>query len=99
MLLALVAIASGLAILVWGADRFVLGAAGLARSLGIPPLLIGLTVVGFGTSAPEILVEEVVGECRARFDVTIQEITVTREHVQFKLPRVLTETNRQRGAA
>jgi len=56
MLLAVAAIVSGLVILVWGADRFVLGAAGLARSLGIPPLLIGLTVVGFGTSAPEILV-------------------------------------------
>ena len=57
---------------------------------------LGITA---GASAPEILVEEVVGECRARFDVTIQEITVTREHVQFKLPRVLTETSKQRGAA
>ena len=56
MLLAAAAIVTGLIILVWGADRFVLGAAALARSLGIPPLLIGLTVVGFGTSAPEILV-------------------------------------------
>jgi cation:H+ antiporter len=56
MLLAATAIVLGLAILVWGADRFVIGAAALANSLGIPPLLIGLTVVGFGTSAPEILV-------------------------------------------
>lgn len=56
MLLAATAIVIGLLILVWGADRFVLGAAALARSLGVPPLLIGLTVVGFGTSAPEILV-------------------------------------------
>jgi cation:H+ antiporter len=56
MLLAATAIVIGLFILVWGADRFVLGAASLARSLGVPPLLIGLTVVGFGTSAPEILV-------------------------------------------
>ena len=56
MLLAATAIVMGLFILVWGADRFVLGAASLARSLGVPPLLIGLTVVGFGTSAPEILV-------------------------------------------
>lgn len=56
MLLAATAILIGLVILVWGADRFVLGAAALARSLGVPPLLIGLTVVGFGTSAPEILV-------------------------------------------
>ena len=56
MLPAVTAIVFGLGLLVWGADRFVIGAAALARSLGVPPLLIGLTVVGFGTSAPEILV-------------------------------------------
>jgi cation:H+ antiporter len=56
MLFAAAAILIGLVILVWGADRFVLGAAALASSLGISPLLIGLTVVGFGTSAPEILI-------------------------------------------
>lgn len=59
MLLAAAAVVIGLVILVWGADRFVLGAAGLAHSLGISPLLIGLTVVGFGTSAPEILISTV----------------------------------------
>lgn len=42
--------------LVWGADRFVLGAAGCAKGFGISPLIIGLTIVGFGTSAPEMLV-------------------------------------------
>jgi len=46
----------GLALLIWGADRFVHGAASSARNLGIAPLLIGLTVVAFATSAPEILV-------------------------------------------
>ncbi|MEL7536007.1 MAG: calcium/sodium antiporter [Pseudomonadota bacterium] len=46
----------GLALLVWGADRFVVGAASTARNLGISPILIGLTIVGFATSAPEILV-------------------------------------------
>lgn len=56
MLLAIAAIVFGLGLLVWGADRFVIGSAALARTLGVPPLLIGLTVVGFGTSAPEILV-------------------------------------------
>lgn len=56
MLLAIASILFGLILLVWAADRFVMGAAGLARSLGVPPLLIGLTIVGFGTSAPEILV-------------------------------------------
>ncbi len=56
MLLSLVAIICGFALLVWGADRFVTGAAALARNVGVPPIVIGLTIVGFGTSAPEILV-------------------------------------------
>ncbi|MBD3669394.1 MAG: calcium/sodium antiporter [Gammaproteobacteria bacterium] len=51
-----VAIIVGFIMLVWGADRFVIGAAALARNLGVPPLIIGLTVVGFATSAPEMLV-------------------------------------------
>jgi cation:H+ antiporter len=46
----------GFALLVWGADRFVHGAAACARNLGIAPVLIGLTIVAFATSAPEILV-------------------------------------------
>lgn len=50
---------AGLALLVWGADRFVRGAAATARNLGVAPLLIGLTVVAFATSAPEILVSVV----------------------------------------
>jgi 4-hydroxy-3-methylbut-2-enyl diphosphate reductase len=42
-----------------------------------------------GASAPEILVEEVIEACRERFEVTIKEVTVTSEDVQFKLPREL----------
>lgn len=53
------AIGVGLALLVWGADRFVMGAAATARNLGVSPLVIGLTIVGFGTSAPEMLVSGV----------------------------------------
>ncbi|VAX05481.1 Inner membrane protein YrbG, predicted calcium/sodium:proton antiporter [hydrothermal vent metagenome] len=56
MLLNVAAILIGFAVLVWGADRFIMGAAALARNLGLSPMIIGLTVVGFGTSAPEILV-------------------------------------------
>lgn len=56
MLFDILAIIAGFALLVWGADRFVSGASALANNLGIPPLIIGLTIVGFGTSAPEILV-------------------------------------------
>ncbi len=50
------AVVAGLGLLIWGADRFVHGAAATARNLGVRPMIIGLTVVGFGTSAPEILV-------------------------------------------
>jgi cation:H+ antiporter len=49
-------IVAGLTLLIWGADRFVLGASASARNLGVAPLLIGLTVVALATSAPEILV-------------------------------------------
>ena len=52
-------IIAGLALLMWGADRFVHGAAATARNLGVAPLLIGLTIVAFATSAPEILVSVV----------------------------------------
>ena len=47
---------AGFVVLVWAADRFVHGSAAVARNLGVSPLLIGLTIVGFGTSAPELLV-------------------------------------------
>ncbi len=50
------AILAGFVALVWGADRFVEGSAATARNLGVSPLIIGLTVVAFGTSAPEMLV-------------------------------------------
>ncbi len=56
MLFPLAAIAIGLGLLVWAADRFVLGAAALARNFGVSALLVGLTVVSFGTSAPEIVI-------------------------------------------
>lgn len=56
MLTASFAIVSGLALLVWSADRFVAGSVATARHLGMPPLLIGMVIVGFGTSVPEMLV-------------------------------------------
>ena len=56
MLTAFIAVIFGLALLVWSADRFVDGAASSARHFGMPPLLIGMVVVGFGTSAPEMVV-------------------------------------------
>lgn len=56
MLLYVTAVVLGTAALVWGADRFVDGAAALARRLGVSPIIIGLTVVSVGTSLPELLV-------------------------------------------
>lgn len=56
LLLPILAVIAGFAALVWGADRFIEGAAATAQNLGISPLIIGLTIVGFGTSAPEMLV-------------------------------------------
>jgi cation:H+ antiporter len=56
MAVAFLAVFFGLALLVWSADRFVDGSAAAARHFGMPPLLIGMVIVGFGTSAPEMLV-------------------------------------------
>jgi len=55
-MLAFIAVILGLALLVWSADRFVEGSAATARHLAMPPLLIGMVIVGFGTSAPEMVV-------------------------------------------
>lgn len=48
-----------LLVLAWSADRFVDGSCGLARVLGVSPFLIGMIIVGFGTSAPEMLVSAI----------------------------------------
>lgn len=52
---ALLAVCVGIALLVWSAERFVEGAACTTRHLGMPPLLIGMVIIGFGTSAPEMV--------------------------------------------
>jgi cation:H+ antiporter len=59
MILYLAAIIAGFAILVWSADKFVEGAASTAKHLGMPSLLIGILIVGFGTSAPEMVVSAI----------------------------------------
>jgi cation:H+ antiporter len=56
MILATVAILLGFTLLLYSADRFVEGAAIAARYAGMPSLLIGMIIVGFGTSAPEMMV-------------------------------------------
>jgi cation:H+ antiporter len=56
MLLAILAVVGGVAILAWAADQFVLGAARVAIVKNVPTLVVGVVIVGFGTSAPELLV-------------------------------------------
>lgn len=56
MITEILAIAAGFVLLTWSADRFVVGASAVAWNLNISPLIIGLTIVSLGTSAPEIIV-------------------------------------------
>lgn len=59
MLISVLAVLLGLVLLTYGADRFVDGAAAVGRSFGMSPMIIGLTIVAFATSAPEMLVAAV----------------------------------------
>lgn len=59
MLLNVIALVIGLIVLVIAADKFIVGTVSIAKKFGISPLLIGLTIVGLGTSAPEILVSAI----------------------------------------
>lgn len=56
MAIAVLLLVGGLALLAWAADQFVVGAARLARRLRVPAVVVGVVVVGFGTSLPEALV-------------------------------------------
>lgn len=56
MLIPALAILLGFVVLIWSADLFVAGAASIAQNIGMSPILIGLTIVSLGTSAPEVLV-------------------------------------------
>lgn len=56
MLMASAAILAGLLLMIWSADRFVEGSAATAHHYQVPPLIVGMVIVGFGTSAPEMVV-------------------------------------------
>ena len=56
MVLQVIIFLIGLAVLSWSADRFVYGASALAKNIGVSPMMIGLTIVAMGSSAPEIVV-------------------------------------------
>lgn len=59
MLITILYLIGGLIALILSAERFIFGAAGLARNLRVSPLLIGVIIVGFGTSAPELMVSSI----------------------------------------
>jgi cation:H+ antiporter len=59
--LSLVLMLGGLAVLAWSSDVFVDGAAAVAKALGISPFIIGMVIIGFGTSAPELCVSVMSG--------------------------------------
>lgn len=56
MILELLAILGGIVLLLWSADKFVEGSASIAKFYNIPSLIIGMVIIGFGTSAPELIV-------------------------------------------
>ena len=56
MLIQIFILLVSLTVLVWSADKFVFGASSLARNLGISPMIIGLTIVAMGSSAPEMMI-------------------------------------------
>jgi len=59
MFFPIAAVVAGLVLLVWSADKFVEGSAAVARHFGVSPLIIGMVIVGFGTSVPEMLVSAI----------------------------------------
>lgn len=69
----LLAIVGGLGMLIYGADRFLLGAVGLGQMLGVPEAVIGLTLVAVGTSLPELAVS-IVAAVRKHADVAVGNV-------------------------
>ncbi|MCQ2389360.1 MAG: calcium/sodium antiporter [Kiritimatiellae bacterium] len=61
LLLSLLFIAGGLFLLSWSADKFVEGSAAVARAFGVSPFVVGMVIIGFGTSAPELCVSTLSG--------------------------------------
>lgn len=74
ILVAIAAVAGGLLLLVFASDRFVTGAAGTALRLSLPSVVVGAVIVGFGTSAPELLVSALAAAGGSR-DIAIGNVT------------------------
>ena len=59
--LSIVFVLGGFAVLAWSANAFVDGASAVAKAFGVSPFIIGMVIIGFGTSAPELCVSALSG--------------------------------------
>ena len=73
MVLQILILIAGLVLVVWGADRLVDGASALARRFGLSEFVIGLTIVGMGTSAPEMVVS-FIGAIQGNADISMGNV-------------------------
>lgn len=73
MVLQILILVAGLVLVVWGADRLVDGASALARRFGLSEFVIGLTIVGMGTSAPEMVVS-FIGAIQGNADISMGNV-------------------------
>lgn len=73
MIIPFLLVAVGLAILIKGADYLVMGSASIAKRFGVSSLVIGLTVVAFGTSLPELTVS-VFASLQGKSDITLGNV-------------------------
>ncbi len=73
MILQILILIAGLVLVVWGADRLVDGASAIARRFGLSEFVIGLTIVGMGTSAPEMVVS-FIGAIQGNADISIGNV-------------------------
>ena len=85
---------AGLALIVFGADYLVDGASGIARRFGLSEFVIGLTIVGMGTSAPEMVVS-FIGAFQGNADIAIGNVVIL-GLTALILPMAVTPSNKKR---
>ena len=73
MIVQILILVAGLALVVWGADALVDGASAVARRFGLSEFIIGLTIVGMGTSAPEMVVS-FIGAAEGNADISLGNV-------------------------
>ncbi|MGP1393697.1 MAG: calcium/sodium antiporter, partial [Candidatus Cryptobacteroides sp.] len=73
MIIQILILLSGLALIIFGADFLVRGSSSIARKAGVSEFVIGLTIVGMGTSAPELVVS-VLGALKGNADIAVGSV-------------------------